>query len=216
MITYDVEQGSDEWHALRAGTPTASEFSRLVTSKGDPSKSMLDYALQLAADLYAGAPQDRWEGNRWSERGKELEDSARAYYENTFPDREVTQVGYITDDDGRIGCSPDSLVEYRADRQSGATRSGLLEIKCLKATTHVKVLLYLQNNGRLPPDYVVQPQGQMIITERQWCDVLFWHPELPAAIKRCAPDEKIEINLRLQIESCIAERDRVIDVLQRY
>lgn len=208
MIIYDnVEQGSDEWHELRAGTPTSSEFSRLVTSKGDPSKQMIDYAIQLAADMYAGSPQDRWEGNRWTERGHEMEDSARAYYENTFDDREVTRVGYITDDDGRMGTSPDSLVDSL----------GLLEIKCLKATTHVKVLLYLEKNGgRLPPDYVVQPQGQMLIAERQWCDVLFWHPELPAAIKRCTPDERIVINLSLQIGSCISERDRVIDVLQRY
>ena len=207
MIIYDnIEQGSMEWHELRAGTPTSSEFSKLVTSKGDPSKQMLDYAVQLAADLYAGAPQDRWEGNQWTERGKELEDAARAYYENTFPDREVTRVGYITDDDGRMGTSPDSLVDLL----------GLLEIKCLKATSHVKTLMYLLKNRRLAPDYIVQPQGQMLIAEREWCDVLFWHPELPAAIYRAEPDEKIIINLRLQIEGCISERDRVIDVLQQY
>lgn len=212
MIIYDnIEQGSDEWHALRAGTPTSSEFSKLVTSQGVPSKSMPDYAVQLAADLYAGAPQDRWQGNEWSDRGHELEDAARAWYENTFPDREVTRVGYITDDDGRMGCSPDSLVDW-----DGLDWGGLLEIKCLKATRHVKVLMYLEKNERLPPDYVVQPQGQMLIAERGWCDVLFWHPELPAVIHRVEPDEKIVINLRLQIEGCITERDRVIDVLQRY
>ena len=44
-IIFDIEQGSDEWHALRAGKPTASEFSKLVTSKGEPSKSMADYAI---------------------------------------------------------------------------------------------------------------------------------------------------------------------------
>jgi hypothetical protein len=207
MIIYDnIEQGSDEWHELRAGTPTSSEFSRLVTSKGVPSKSMPDYAIQLAADLYAGSPQDRWEGNKWTERGHEMEDAARAYYENSFDDREVTRVGYITDDDGRMGTSPDSLVD----------EDGLLEIKCLKATRHIQALMYLQKNRRLPPDYVVQPIGQMLIAERDWCDVLFWHPELPAAIYRAEPDERIIINLRLQIEGCISERDRVIDVLQKY
>lgn len=207
MIIYDnIEQGSDEWHELRAGMPTSSEGSKLVTSQGVPSKSMPDYAVQLAADMYAGAPQDRWEGNRWTERGHELEDAARAYYENTFPDREITRVGFITDEDSRKGCSPDSLVDW----------DGLLEIKCLKATTHVKVLMYLSTKGRPPPEYAVQPQFQMLVAERHWCDLLIWHPELPAAIYRFEPDEKIIINLRLQIESCISERDRVIDVLQSY
>ena len=56
----------------------------------------------------------------------------------------------------------------------------------------------------------------MIVAERDWCDVLFWHPELPAAVHRVEPDERLIVNLRLQIEGCISERDRVIDVLQRY
>ncbi len=208
MIVYDnIEQGSDEWHELRAGMPTASEGSKLVTPiKAEPSKSMPEYALQLAADMYAGAPQDRWEGNRWSERGHEFEDSGRAYYENTWPQREITRVGFITDDDSRYGCSPDSLVD----------EDGLLEIKCLKATRHVAVLLYLEKHVRLPAEYIVQPQFQMIVAERDWCDVLFWHPELPAAVHRVEPDERLIVNLRLQIEGCISERDRVIDVLQRY
>ena len=210
MIIHDVEQGSDEWHAMRAGMPTASEGSKLVTAiKAEPSKQMPDYAVQLAADLYAGAPQDRWEGNKWTERGKELEDAARAYYENTFPDRSVTRVGFVTDDDSRYGCSPDSLVD----------EDGLLEIKCLKATNHVKVLMFMERNRVgliLPAEYILQPQFQLLVTERDWCDVLFWHPELPAVIVRQTPDERIVVNLRLQIESCISERDRVIDVLQRY
>jgi hypothetical protein len=205
MIIHDVEQGTPEWHALRAGIPTASEFKKLVTTKGEPSKSMPEYAIQLAADKYAGEPLDAWQGNEWTERGKEMEDRGRAYYENTFADRSVSQVGFITDDELTHGASPDSLVDD----------DGMLEIKCLKASRHVGVLVFYERNGRLPADYILQPQGQMLVAQREWCDSLFWHPELPALLVRNKPDEKIVVNLRLQIASCLQERDKIMELLNR-
>ena len=51
MIVHDVEQNTDEWLALRAGMPTASEAKKLVTSSGVASKSMAEYAQKLAGDL---------------------------------------------------------------------------------------------------------------------------------------------------------------------
>lgn len=203
MKIHEVEQGSDEWHKLRAGKPTASEFSKLITSKGEPSKQMAEYAIQLAADLYAGEPQDRWQGNEWTERGHEMEDRARAYYENTFDTRAVMQVGFITDDAERWGASPDSLVDD----------DGLLEIKCLKANRHVGAHVFFERNGRIPSEYIAQVQGQLFVSGRKWCDSLFWHPELPALICRHRPDEKIQINLGLQLKSCLDERKRIIDIL---
>jgi hypothetical protein len=216
LIIHDVEQGSDEWHALRAGKPTASEFKSLVTTKGEASKSMAAYAIQLAADLYAGEPLDRWAGNEWSDRGHEMEDRARAFYENTFADREITQVGFCTDDHELYGASPDSMVQgytsaERTELHSDGT--GLLEIKCLKASRHVGVLVFYDRNSKLPSDYLMQPQGQMLVCERDWCDVLFWHPELPPLMVRQRPDDKIFGTLRHQIDACIIERNRVIEIL---
>lgn len=167
---------------------------------------MPEYAIQLAADLYAGEPVDRWEGNKWTERGHEIEDAARAYYENSFPDRLVTRVGFVTNDDGTAGASPDSLVD--AD--------GLLEIKCLSAVRHIKVMAYVEKHHHAPSDYIAQPQGQIYICEREWCDLLFYHPELPAIVLTQRPDGKIVLNLQLQIGSCITERDKIIDMLNRY
>ena len=57
MKTHDVEQGSKEWHELRSGMPTASGFSKILTSKGDPSKSMEGYANSLAAEQFSGKPE---------------------------------------------------------------------------------------------------------------------------------------------------------------
>ena len=209
MIIHNVEQGTDEWHALRAGKPTASEASKLLTTKGEPSKQVAEYAIQLAADLYAGEPLDRWEGNQWTDRGHEMEDRARAYYENTFPDREVEQVGFITDDAGRAGASPDSLV--RCPSAGG----GLLEIKCLKASRHVAMLVFYARNARVKSDYIMQPQMQMQVAEEygNFCDLLFYHPELPPLLVRHKPEEVLQVNLKLAIASCIDERDRIIEIL---
>ena len=43
MKFYDVEQGSARWYQLRLGRPTTSNFHRIVTAKGEPSKQALAY-----------------------------------------------------------------------------------------------------------------------------------------------------------------------------
>ena len=127
MIVHNVEQGTPEWFALRAGKPTASEFSKLITSTGEPSKSMAGYAITLAGEMYAGKPLDAWEGNAYTERGKILEADARRAYA-FLNDVEPETVGFVSNDAVQYGCSPDSLIN----------REGILEIKCLKAENHIK------------------------------------------------------------------------------
>jgi putative phage-type endonuclease len=203
MVIHGVEQGTDEWFSLRAGMPTASNFSKLVTSKGEPSKSLPTYANLLAAELYAQKPLNDFEGNQWTERGHELEDLARTRYEFQH-DIDVDQVGFITDDNKLHGCSPDGLVGER----------GLIEIKCLKTENHVKAILYYQNYGRTPPDYIQQTQGQMFICERDWCDLVFYHPELPMLIIRQEQDAKIISALTLQLNEVRKVRDEVLNSIK--
>lgn len=204
MKTHEVEQGTPEWHALRAGKPTASEFSKLVTSKGEPSKSMSDYAATLAAEAYAGEPVDAWEGNKHTDRGKELESEAMALYE--FREGvDVERIGFVTDDKEEHGCSPDGLVG----------EDGMVEIKCLMAKNHVKAIIYYQKNGRCPTDYVQQAQGQMWICGREWVDVVFYHPVLPVLIIRQTPDAEIVAGLVEQLPKVMAERETVLAAIQK-
>ena len=204
MIIHDVEQNSEDWDLLRCGIPTSSAFSKLLTVAGAPSKSMGEYAAQLAGDLYAEKALDAWSGNEWTERGHDMEDSGRAYYENTFENRVVSQVGFITDRHNRIGCSPDSIVD----------EDGLLEIKCLKSTRHIAAIRYYEKHGKAPTDYFMQIQGQMLVTGREWCDLLFYHPELPALLIRQLPDIVIMSKLEVQIDAVIAERDIIVTLLE--
>lgn len=203
-MIHDVEQRSPEWYALRLGKPTASEFGKLVTSKGERSKSLDTYALTLAAELYVGAPVDAWEGNDWTERGRELEDKALAFYA-FMQDVEIQRVGFVTDDAGLFGCSPDALVES----------DGLAEVKCLKAENHVKTILYHQEHGRCPPDYVQQAQGQMMICDRAWCDTIFYHPSLPLLVVRQEPIPSVWTGLHDALNEVMRRRDTALAALRR-
>lgn len=202
-MIHDVEQGSPEWRALRVGRPCASEFSKVVTSNGQPSKSAAGYAITLAAELFAGKSIDAWEGNQWTERGKELEAEAIMFYE-FVRDLTVNRVGFVTDAD-QYGCSPDGFIGD----------DGLLEIKSLKAENHVRAILHFQKYGYCSSDYVMQPQGQLMITGRKWVDLLFYHPDLPPLIIRLEAVPDLHAALRAELPKVIAERDRVLEALRK-
>jgi hypothetical protein len=202
MIIHDVEQGSPEWFALRAGMPTSSNAKKLVTSQGKESKSMPEYAIELAGDLYAGQPLNAFEGNAWTDRGTELEDSARSLYE-MVNDVEAQTVGFITDDDQQHGASPDNLIG----------EDGGLEIKCLKATNHIKAIMYYKKNKKPPTDYVSQVQSCLFETGRKWWDLMFFHPDLPELIIRIEPDLEFHKVLESQLKAVIIERDKIVKLL---
>jgi hypothetical protein len=204
MKIHDVEQRSDAWYSLRAGMPTASEFSKIVTSNGEPSKSASGYALTLAAELFAGRPVDAWEGNVWTERGREMEAKAIELYEFTR-DLDTEPVGFVTDNAGTMGCSPDRFIG----------NDGLAEVKCLKAENHVKAILRHQKDGSCSPEYIQQTQGQMMICERAWCDLVFYHPELPMLVIRMKPDSDVQHPLMAGIPRLCKERDEVLAALHR-
>lgn len=204
MLIHDIEQRSEAWMKIRCGMPTASEFSKLITSKGDVSKSLTGYAHTLAAELYAGRPIDEFQATAYMERGREMEAQAISFY--TFmKDAEVAPVGFITDDFKAEGCSPDGLVGD----------DGMVEVKCLKAANHVATVLFHQKHGRCPTDYVQQTQGQLMIAGRAWCDLIFFHPDLPLLVIRQEPDAAIHAALRKALVQVRAERDAALAALTR-
>jgi len=202
MIIHEVEQRTEEWYKLRLGIPTGSAFSKLITSKGDRSKSLPEYAATLAGEKFAGKELEAWEGNQWTERGKELEVDAKEFYEFTN-DVEVKEVGFITTDEKDAGCSPDGLVND----------DGMVEFKCLKAERHIKAIMYHRKHGRAQPEYIAQPQGQMLIAERKWCDLVFYHPELPTLVIKQLYDEDFCMTLNQLITEVLTERNNIVTVL---
>ena len=162
-IIWDIEQGSDEWLALRLGKLTASKFADVI-SKGHgaaPSKTRETYMYQLAADILTQAPQDSFKSSAM-EWGNECEPAARAAYELKHG-VDVDECAFIELSD-RIGVSPDGLVGL----------DGLLEIKCPNTTTQIKRVLA----GEAPKEYMAQIQGQIWVSGRDWCDFVSFDPRI--------------------------------------
>lgn len=205
MIIHNVQQNTPEWYQIRAGKPTTSAFSKVVTSKGELSAQAGGYAAELAIELFTGGPAEGFEGTDWTERGKELEAQAVAYY--TFMnDADVQEVGFVTDDEQRIGCSPDRFIGS----------DGMLEIKCLKPANHVAVMDFHKRNGRCEAKYVPQTQGQLYVCNREWCDLVFYCPKLPPVIIRQEPDEKFQAALPDALDSLLKQRDEALALLKEY
>ena len=204
MIAHDCIQGSETWHSLRAGIPTASEFSKLVTSAGAVSKQINDYALVLAAEKYAGKMVDGFGGNKFTERGKELESFARSDYEMSNQVY-VEEVGFCTNNLMQYGASPDGFVN----------KDGSVEFKCKIAKEHLKALFRYKDTGTIPTEYFAQTQGVMLVTGRKYCDLVFFHPDLPGLTVRQYPDKEFLKVLRRQLKAVEVQRNIYLEKLRK-
>lgn len=189
MIVHECEQGTPEWHALRLGLPTSSNFHRLVTAKRlEPSAAADGYLHELLAAWLIGEPTDTGK-SAFMERGTGMEESARDYL-SMVRDAEVRPVGFITRDDGMAGASTDGLIGD----------DGVAEIKCPSAAVHVS---YLVDPPSLVAEYRLQVFGELLITERAWCDVLSYNPYLPPVLIRVQRDESVISALRTALDSFV-------------
>jgi len=203
MIIHDCIQNSPEWDKLRAGIPTASAFSNLITTKGVLSDSMKDYAITLAAESYRGCPVETWRGNYDTQRGHDLEPSARLEY-NLIRNENVARIGFVTNDAQTYGCSPDGLVGD----------DGMTELKCLLDKAHIKAIMYYQQHRKAPMTYFQQVQGQMMICERDWCDLFFFHPGLPCLVVRQHADIDFHMDLQFSLNEVARLRDEALEALE--
>lgn len=174
MIVNDVRQRSPEWHSLRLGIPTASEFGKILSPTGKRSTQAETYKYRLLAEWITGAPLEDIR-TEWMQRGTDLESQAVDAYE--FASGNETQVvGFVTTDDGLVGCSPDRFV--------GA--DGGLEIKCPSPQVQISYLL----SKTVAEEYKPQVQGCLWICERSWWDVSAYCPLLPPSIIHVERDEE--------------------------
>lgn len=162
---HEVAQNSEAWEALRRGIPTASSFDKIITPHGKPSVQWKEYAHRCIAEKILKRPIDfTIAGSNWMQRGHELEGEAVNYYEaQTGKDTQL--IGFVTTDDGSVGCSPDRLVG----------NDGLMEIKCPAPHTQIGYLL----TGGVEEKYTPQLQGQLYVTGREWVDILSYDPDFP-------------------------------------
>lgn len=200
MQVHHIEQGTEEWFRLRAGIPTASEFSTVLASgkDGGASKTRRTYMLKLAGEVVTGEPTESFT-NFHTERGKAWEPEARERYA-FLTESEPELVGFIRN--GPKGCSPDSLI--------GA--NGMLEIKTKLPHLMIDVLL----KDQFPPEHKAQCQGALWVAEREWIDIAIYWPRLPVFIKRAYRDEPYIASLASAVDTFNAELAEVVETVRAY
>lgn len=199
MIIHNVEQNTEEWDKLRLGKFTASVADKLLTDRGN--KGYIDLIKKIFEEQYTGEPCESkaWQGNKYTDRGHELESFAlEAYERENFCD--VESVGFI-ELNKYVGCSPDSFVGEDALVQAKCpifdTQMGYLEIMEMDIDDIAKM-------RKISSGYYKQMQFELYVTDRKWNDFYSWHPKLDSVQIRVDRDyimiKQIETRLAESIE----------------
>ena len=156
-IIHTMPQLSDEWFAVKLGKVSASHIDA-VLAKGRTRELYMEW---LVGERLSGIRHESY-SNKNMEDGIETEPLAREAYElDTLT--EVKQVGFVELNEW-VGCSPDGLVGD----------DGLIEIKSVIPSTQVHRI----SKNKLPSEYVLQVQSQLLITGRKYCDFVSYCPAL--------------------------------------
>ena len=158
-----VEQGTPEWHQLRAGKVTASRVADILAkTKTGPSASRQNYLIELALQRTTGIIEESYT-NAAMEWGTQTEPQARVAYE-VKTGNFVDQIAFVDHPTiAGFGCSPDGIVG-----------EGLIEIKCPNSATHWSYV-----KAKAPPTkYFIQMQAQMACTGAKWCDFVSFDPRM--------------------------------------
>ena len=200
-----MDQGSDEWFAIRIGKVTASRVADIIAkTKSGYSASRDNYMAQLVCERLTNQKAESFT-NAAMQHGTETEPLARAAYE-ALKDVLVDEVGFVPHPSIKMaGASPDGLVGD----------DGLLEIKCPNTATHIDTLL----NQSVPTKYFTQMQFQMACTGREWCDFVSFDNRLPEElqlfVKRVPRDDAYIKQMEAEIVQFIAELDEKIEKLMK-
>ena len=185
-ITYHPElvQGSVEWQAARCGLLTASEMKLIITptlkiASNDKERAHLYELLAQRVTQYV-------EPSYISDsmlRGMNDEIEAQIVYAKTYAP--VTKVGFITNDKWgfTLGYSPDGLVG----------EDGLIECKSRSQKWQMQTLCDFVSADSIDPDFMIQVQTGLLVSERKWVDLISYCGGLFMATVRVFPDEKIHM-----------------------
>lgn len=197
----DVEQGSAEWHVLRRGIPTASMF-KVLMARSDDRDGRRTYLHKLAGERLTKEPMENF-SNSAMEHGKIVEPILLRDY-SFMRDCQVRRVGFGRN--GKCGASPDGLVGD----------DGGVEIK--RAAPHILIPLlerHYRKPDYFPPEHYAQCQGNMMVFEREWWDLVIGYPGMPRPlIVQTKRDEHFIKELRDAIDVFDLELRRLITKLK--
>ncbi len=108
--------------------------------------------------------------------------AAVALYHKTYA--KVQQVGFITNNKWgfTLGYSPDALVND----------DGLVECKSRSQKYQIRTLVEHVPNDIIDPDFMIQCQTGLLVSERKWVDLASYCGGLHMATVRVYPDAKVQ------------------------
>ena len=175
-ITYHkyLVQGSEEWLAARCGLLTASEMHLIVTPtlKAASNDKERTHMYELLAQRITGYVEPQYISDDML-RGMDEEITALDLYAKHHS--KIDRVGFITNDKWgfTIGYSPDALVGEH----------GLVECKSRRQKYQIQTIV----DGVVPPEYMIQIQTGLLVSEREWLDFISYSGGLPMFAMRCYP-----------------------------
>lgn len=183
---------------LIAMLPNRDDYKRLSNA----AQTMIDETLGAYADGEDSPnewPVDDYRkcyGARfWQERGIAMEPVAAAEYER-LTGHMCSQVGFVEHDSGYFGCSPDLLI----DERSG------VELKCLKGSSHHRMLLDYRRTGNFPSEFYWQVMATLACGFDEWT-LFCWHPNMPPLMTSMKADH-MTAKLALGLQMIGVEMDR--------
>ena len=170
-----IDQRTAEWDALRAGKLTASVAKKLVTPTGKASTQYKGEISRIIAERMGLQEPEFIRPTYWMERGVDLEPQAKAWFE-VETDLTVTEIGFVSDESGLIGASPDGLIDY--DPLNSKKPTVPLELKCPKPSTHIEWLIA----GGVPKEHISQVHFQMALCKAPHAYFCSYNPDVAPLI----------------------------------
>lgn len=203
-IYRELIQGSELWAAARCGLLTASEMHLIVTptlkiASNDKERAHL---YELLAQRITGYVEPQYVSDAML-RGQDDEIDALTLYAKTYG--EIDRVGFMTNDKWgfTIGYSPDALVGD----------NGLVECKSRSQKWQIRTLTEFVPNEAIDPDFMIQCQTGLLVSERDWVDLVSYCGGLPMATVRVFQDAKVQEAI---INAVIAFENKLHDRLATY
>lgn len=198
----EVEQGSPEWHRMRAGVITGSKVHDIIKpgrAKGSYSEARAKYMNELIAQVCTGLLPDEINAKQLS-WGKDNEPKALDAYD-PWDEKNIAQIPFVYGLNMRCGVSPDALVGD----------NGALEIKCPWTTAqYIDQLL----GGEPKPEYYTQVQYSLWLLKRDYWDFMNFDQRMKKKnfiVQRFEPDLEMFEKFELEIPKFISEMDSKLE-----
>jgi hypothetical protein len=180
LTTYDVEQGSDEWLALRTGIITASEMHLILTPTLKPANNdkTRQHVWEIAAQRINAYTEPSYIGDAML-RGHADEIIARDLYSEYI--EPVQEVGFYIRDIGgvHVGYSPDGAF---------ALSNGGIEIKSRVQKYQLETIV----TNQVPIEHRLQLQAGLFVTGWDYIDYVSFSGGMPMWAISTKPDPEYQ------------------------